>query len=289
MEDDLFGDFAVALLSTPKISTSSASAGPEKEIKAAWRLWSDLTERPDRTAVHRDFAKTYRDLLRANHRSAKLNEIIQGAARLSPNGRDAFDVKRVVSALTNANKTRLALAALREQKDIIPYPRPEIAQKCTLRELESALGTYAKEWIEVDQEAAGLLMERYDADEVQELADHAARILATDDVYPSEALRHAKTVGTLKVAFRGDRDNYQAGRTEADILKEVSLMADPAAKKMLHSGADARKVRDFHLLAPEGYWDDVLDAMDDDLDLSAEEAYDLVGPKHNGWHPSRRS
>lgn len=283
-DDDLFSSIKVAEI------TVSGHREPDIQVKEMWHQWVDLTGRPDRTKTDREVDRLYRRLLRENRSHGSMMRVVEGAAYLDRRPRDPRDVRRLIMALRNPGMTKMALALLEEDgHEIVRYPnhqdeKPDFLS--TVSDIEEACDVGRGSWTSRDEEAAALLMEALDRDQVMGLADDTCRMNGTDVTLPYEMLRarHSKKLGTT-IGGTG-RSTYQAGALESDATDGIDFIADRAADRMHIKGVPLPKILEFHQLAPEGYWDAVIDVIEDG-DASVSEAYDDLTDEWD-WHPDDR-
>ena len=283
-DNELFGDIEVATVVTGR-STLGA------QIEEAWNLWVELTERSDKGKVNEKFRSTYREMLGKNFHHADNLEIIRAAARLDPRPRDPQDIRRVIMPLTNYDHERAAKSLLNSGAPIIPFPRPDTNLALSnISDLEDALNTDRLMWTENDLAAAGILITDLTPKELKFAADRIALHVDSERILPTDMLRHYKAVGkqSLSAKPNASRNSYNAGRAESSTLEDVQFIPDLAAEKMLLKGVDPQTIVQFHLQAPSGYWDSVIEEMNTNPSLSHKQIYDKLEAQYE-WHPSNRT
>lgn len=284
MSDNLFDDIEVATVITGRSTLGS-------QIEEAWSLWVELTERPDRTRVNERFRSEYRKMLAKNFRHEDNLEIIRAAACMDPRPRDPQDVKRVIMPLTNYDHERAAKSLLKSGAPIILFPKPDTnVTRSDIRDLEKACETERSMWTEHDLAAAGILITDLDAKELKHVADRVALHIDSERILPTDMLRHYRAVGRdqLSAKPKASRSSYNAGRSEANTIKDVQFYADIAAERMMLQGVTPQEIVQFHNQAPEGYWDSVIEALSTNPSLTQKEVYESLEIQYQ-WKPSNRS
>ena len=289
MSDDfgLFGDLGIEMRVQPP------SDPYERQIKEAWNLWVEITDRPVSPKPNPRFDKAYRAALKNKFAHSRLLRAVHGAAYLEPHLRDPLDLGRVVNVLKFANVEAAALDLLDSgHAEVYQWNWEEINRKSTLEDVKLACsGEEDSIWSRHDQEHAGILIQVLTREELISAAERVKTHLGEATIWPSDLTKHrAVWMSNERVkakAVRG-RDSYDAGAKESEDLDDVDLSVDPASQKMLLSGMPSNLVAAHHHQAPEGYWDDVDEVLDQDEELTVSQAYMELQPKYR-WHPNQRS
>lgn len=282
VEDDLFAGLDVA-----GIVVEKPASDDNRKADEAWAQWSKLTRRPQQRNPERDFVKGYKALLADGHQHGKLMVVIAGAARMPVRPRDPRDIRRLLYALQSPNGTKEALALLHEkQRAIVPFP-DETDFKATVSELEKACRIPAADWTAGDHDACAVLITRYDAERLQELADDTARYLGSEGVLPTDLLRRAHKSASYLHRKQLKEGMYDAGRAEDEEFAGIAFDADNLAEDMRRKGAPAAEIRRLHEMAPAGYWDAALDTIIDQPTMTFTSIYDRLTEKYK-WHPDMR-
>lgn len=267
------------------------SSGRAVQLREAWHLWCDLTNRPDKSRMHHRFRTVYLDLLQKKWNHSEMMDVIRGAARMHPRPNDRHDIRRVVMPLTNYNHERTALALLREDAPTIRFSHVDTyTTKSTVSDLEDATFSRMMDWTENDIEASGILIRDHDEKELTNISKKIMMYLGAVTVQPVDVLRYRSVADSLKVTTRSDRGSYDAGEREAAQFLEVQdidFSADRLATDMLLKGKSIPEIRTVHLSAPEGYWNRVNKILEDG-DKTHKDAYRMLASKFKGWHPNSR-
>lgn len=278
---ELFDDIEVAEVRV------SGHSKPDAQAHEAWGVWCDLTKRPDRGSPDREFLSTYRDLMVRNYDHDEQLRVINGAARMQPRPRDPRDVRRVLGPLTRRNYEMAALELLREDSAIVPYPNNEpITTKSSLSNLGRLCGVSKALWSAQDIDSAAVLVSQLDYQEIEDVVETALLAIGKD-VAPPHDIYRSWIAGESTVSRNDARDTYSSGAREIETLEEMLLEADAGSEKMLRDGVPLSQVAKYHALAPEGYWDEVLDILESHPELKLSEIYDQLATSRN-WHPDTR-
>ena len=277
--DDLIDDGGIT-------HSSSSKDVAAKAINRLWKLWCLRTEREDVKTANKDFASAVREAIRNGVPESDLERIIEGAARTEPRTRDPHDIRRLTTAITNPKIRKFALSALDEDLEI--QTNPAHRQKITVGAVENILETNRNDWGAEDIDSAILLTERYEEQELIEIADKVALIVGQDALFPSEVVRNLRKIetGKYKIKKNDRRSSYGAGAEESARDEDINFYADKAADDAFNRGISASVLLAFHLQAPEGYWAEVSvlrrasKTPIDAIYSSLEERF--------GWHPSMR-
>lgn len=281
MSEELFEDIPVASV------TVSGGSTIDEQAHEGWRLWGELTGRPDTPTPSREFLRVYRGLLKMHYEHAALLRVVEGAARTPPRPRDPKDLRRVLMALDNWDHEAVALSMLEEGCPIILYPRPERTLRTTITELQRELGTLPTQWTSRDHEAAGILIQELEPKELAQVVEGVALLLGQDVLLPVEVLRNLYIAREGRVAVNAKRVSYGGGRREESALEGVIFEADTAAERRVLRGDAPAEIVAFHQLAPPGYWEAVLQELEQDPSLSCESIYTSLQSKWE-WHPNDR-
>ena len=273
----------------PGILTKGLSA-ESKMAHDAWRVWASTTGRPDGKSTNDKFYRTYLDQLRVGRSHEYLLDVVRGAARMPVNPKNQDDTRRVINALKTLTTGRTAVSALHSDHPVIAYPYGDSATLlASTEDVARACRIPPSGWGEHDQDAAGILIETFDAEQIEEAAAEASHSLGTDAVLPTDVLRAARSRKVSRgqaAAGARARETYSSGMAERARLKEVAFSLDDLAKRMLLDGAPDAEIVRVHQMAPEGYWSAVFElAADGD---SNDEAYKRLLDQFDNWHPSSR-
>lgn len=287
--DDLFAGISRG----PSIKTSNGSS-IEADLKEAWKVWIQETDRPQSRSVPDPFRDEYTNQRRLKVTHEHLLRCIAGAARTRPHMRDPLDVRRATSAMKNKGTQRAALDLLNDP-DAETYPwdwsEEEEENRCSFKDIEEHSGTIRNVWTPRDYESCGVLMEMLDAERLEFACRRTKLVLGQEDVSPSDVLRYSKAwsdpEASITVAQNPHRDSYGAGNSETDDVQNLDLDLDLYAEKLLIKGAPSSVVRSYHLDVPDDYWNAVSEYLDDHEDASIEDAYSELSSSFS-WHPSDR-
>lgn len=290
MEDDdsLFGDLGVA-----SITRKTHKDIRQQCIDEAWKLWVDKTQRPPSKTPERKFAEAYGNMLDLKYTHERLIRCVAGAAFLPPRPRDPVDTRRVVMVLNSTKHEAEALSLLDSgEAEVFPWAwNDELDLLSSIKSIEKACGIDLSDWTEQEHEYAGILATSVDEQRLNLAVERTRLHLGEDYVFPSEIVRHSALWRNenvkLSVKTNAKRDTYGAGKHESSLLENMELGADLLAEKLLIRGCPAEAVRAFYDLAPEGYWDEVVDKMEKDITLSIQKIYDSMEDEY-GFHPSKR-
>ncbi len=261
---------------------------------SAWRLWCTETQRSAVPDTDRKFLTAYVDQLRAGRQDDYLRKIVRGAARLPIKAANADDTRRVVNALRTPSTGRTAVSALDSDKPVIPYPHGDGAT--LLASIEDVARSCRMEpayWSEHDQGAAGILIENFDPEQIEEAATDASLSIGTEAVLPTDVLRVARSAqqgrrATKASAANADaRGTYEAGIAERDRVQGVEFALDDLANEMLKKGVPGDKIVAVHASAPEGYWNEVFHLVVNEGRDNAT-VYGMLVDQFDGWHPDSR-
>lgn len=283
----LFGDLGIEVRVQP-------SADPyERQVKEAWNLWVESTDRPPSPKPNPRFARAYRAALKNKFAHSRLLRAVHGAAYLEPHRRDPLDLGRVVNALKYSNVEAAALSLLDSgNAEVYPWNWEEINRKSTLEDVKMACsGEEDSIWSRHDQEHAGILIQVLTREELLSAAERVKTHLGEAIIWPSDLTKHRAVWMSgerVKAKAVKGRDSYDAGARESENLEDVDLSLDPASQKMLLSGAPSNLVAAYHHQAPEGYWEDVDRELDMDQDGTVSQVYLALQDKYR-WHPNQRS
>ena len=285
----LFDGIDVPVESSAVIRTKRSSESDRAH--EAWEAWCFETKRPDKGTIDRKFMHAYVEQLRANRDHATLMLAVKGAARLPVKANNANDVRRVLNAIKNPKVRRTAIGMLDSDSEVILYPSEDnVVLLSGTADVADACRVPASEWSERDQEAAGILMTKFTADELEEVAERASRSLHSDAVMPMDVLRFShsshRTGKANAVSSSNFRETYSAGITQRERVQGVEFSIDDMANAMLIKGESDKDIVRVHQMAPEGYWDAVFGLAVDGC--SNEDAYRRLAPEFDGWHPDQR-
>lgn len=269
------------------ITHSSSTKDPAaKATTRLWKLWCLRTEREDSKTTHKEFAKAVRSAFSEGMSEQELENVVEGAARTEPRTRDPQDIRRLTTAITNPKIRKFALNALSEGASIEPHPGHR--QRMSFVEVESVLETTRADWGSEDIESAVLITEKYEADDLIEIADKVALMVGHQALFPSEILRYAKkvTAGNFKVKKDDRRSSYAAGVVELEKTGKIDFYADKAADIAFNKNVSPKIIQEFHNQAPTGYWEAVTKLLRASK-TSADAIYSSLEEEFN-WHPSQR-
>lgn len=286
-EINLFGDLGIETRIKPPSDPHAAN------IKEAWNLWVEVTDRPISPKPNPRFDRAYRNALKNKFAHSRLLRAVRGAAYLEPHLRDPLDLGRVVNALKFSNVEAAALSLLDSgNAEVYPWNWEEINRKSTIEDVKEACnGDEEVFWSRHDQEHAGILIQVLSRDELMVAASKVKVFLGEPSVWPSDITKNRSvwmSEGRVQAKAVKGHDSYQGGAKESSDLDDVDLGLDTAAQKILLRGAPSNLVAKFHLDVPEGYWEDVDDILDENEDMSTSDAYMELQPKYR-WHPNQRS
>lgn len=285
----LFGDLGLEMRVSPPEDLHA------KQVREAWNLWVEATDRPEAPRPNPRFDKAYRTALRNKFAHSRLLRAVRGAAYLEPHRRDPLDLGRVVNALRYPNVEAAALSLLDSgTAEVYPWNWEEVNRKSSLDDVREACGGDGETlWSRHDQEHAGIIIQVLTRNELLTAAEKVKTFLGEPIIWPSDLTKHRSvwmSEGRVQAKAVKGRDTYDAGAREAENLDDVDLSVDPAAQSMLLRGAPSHLVSAYHHDAPDGYWSEVDDLLEGDQEgeMTVADIFLELQSKYR-WHPNQRS
>lgn len=287
---ELFGDVDAPETATIIVGKESDE---EKFVNKVWKAWTKSTDRPSRPVpdnVARQARKFYEERLSLNDAM----RVVSAASYLAPHKKDPSDTGRLVSAMKSKNVRNSALSLMDSgEHSPIMYSTEQAALKTTSSQIAKVCGVPVSLWTQKDHESAGYIAEKCDDDTLKRVAGEVKKHIGEDAVFPSELVRHSKLwtdkSAKLSASGRSGRSTYSSGETESNVLSSVDTDADPRAGHLLLTGKyQAEDIAKFHNDVPNGYWRAVQKVMDNDLTVTARQAYDMVASSFGGFDPNSR-
>lgn len=291
-EFDLFG--SVTGESSGRVGTRGKVPEYKALSKELWSLWVEVSERPKGSHPRR-FELAVKKALEGRASHDELRARVRRSVYLPPHRRDPEDVGRVISGMTSKSgmKSAFALSMSKDSKKHMWVSDDKWEMLTDLSVVSDVLQTSKDLWDRRNLEYAGQIALSMREGELRLAADRVRLLIHEDELLPEDIILNAsawKSKHSSKRAGRqkSGRDAYEGGRRASEIIASMRLELDLDAERYMIQGCPPQVLKEFHDLAPKGYWDAV-DAEIEETDLALSEVYDeLIESGEWEWHPSDR-